>query len=399
MPGMSAINACAAARGRRQGRRWPAPLASLAWLCLAGCVGFGPAASATPAPPDPPAPVRPDYSNAANWVCAPGSDSVCRTGLDVRVVQPDGSSTVRRFRPAASPPIDCFYLYPTVSTERAAYAGLTNDPVIRAVTRAQAGRLSSVCRVLAPLYRQATRYFYRQLAIGHPLPPTPYAKEDVEAAWAYYMGHYNHGRGVVLIGHSQGAIRLQDLIATAIDGKPAQALLVAAFLAGDPSLAVPPGAVVGGTFAHVPTCSTAAQTGCAYAWGDYLAGSADERPPVFGRALGNGLASACDHPSAPGSGIGMLDWYEGRPPTAPASDPPFVEYVGAVTGTCRSRNGANIFVDTVLPGPRSAYLRSVLAARETIPGWGIHGEDIGLAQGNIIDVIEAEAAAWKRSHP
>ena len=42
---------------------------------------------------------------------------------------------------------------------------------------------------------------------------------DVKAAWAYYLAHENHGRGVVLIGHSQGSGVLTALIKQEIDGK------------------------------------------------------------------------------------------------------------------------------------------------------------------------------------
>ena len=44
--------------------------------------------------------------------------------------------------------------------------------------------------------------------------------DDVRDAWNYYLQHDNHGRGVVLIGHSQGAYVLAALLAQEIDGKP-----------------------------------------------------------------------------------------------------------------------------------------------------------------------------------
>ena len=39
-----------------------------------------------------------------------------------------------------------------------------------------------------------------------------YAYADVRAAWRDYLRNYNHGRGVVLIGHSQGTFVLRQLI-------------------------------------------------------------------------------------------------------------------------------------------------------------------------------------------
>ena len=47
---------------------------------------------------------------------------------------------------------------------------------------------------------------------------------DTEAAWRDYLAHDNHGRGVVLIGHSQGAYVLKHLVKTVIDRDPARLL-------------------------------------------------------------------------------------------------------------------------------------------------------------------------------
>jgi Protein of unknown function (DUF3089) len=326
-----------------------------------------------------------DYSLAANWVCRPGSDVPCTTGLDAEVLNADGTTEQQPFTAAADPVIDCFYVYPTVSQEQTDYADLTDSPEIQAETREQVGRLSSRCRVFAPIYRQETSY-----GLNHGAPPSDEPFDDVQAAWAYYLQNYNQGRGVVLIGHSQGTILLQQLIAKSIDGTANQALLVSAFLAGDPSLGVPSGGVVGGTFTHIPTCSAAAQTGCVYVWGDYLAGDTSA-PPLFGGARNDGLVSACVNPAAPGGGSGALKFYY-----AGANPPAWVEAIGQFTGACQAgSDGANIFVVTVLPGQFSAQNTSILTAAEVAPGWGIHPLDLSLVQGNILDVLDAEIATWQ----
>ena len=58
------------------------------------------------------------------------------------------SPTTRRF--------DCFYVYPTVSTETSANADLTVQPAERAAAIVQASRFSQRCTVWAPMYRQVT---------------------------------------------------------------------------------------------------------------------------------------------------------------------------------------------------------------------------------------------------
>ena len=330
-----------------------------------------------------------DYSVTAHWVCRPGSDTTCTTGLDATVEYADGHAVAQPFTPAADPLIDCFYVYPTVSQEQTQFADLTDSPIIQAVTRQQAGRLSSRCRVFAPIYRQETTYGLSHGGSGSTSPAPPML--DVQAAWAYYLQNDNKGRGVVLIGHSQGTILLQQLIAESIDGTATQALLVSAFLAGDPSLAVPPGGVVGGTFAHIPTCAAAAQTGCVYVWGSYLAGDTSA-PPIFGGARSDGLVSACVNPAAPAGGSGTLKfYYEG-------TNPPWVEAVGQLTGECQADSGAHIFVVTVLAGQFAAQHTATLKAAEVAPGWGVHPRDISLVQGNILDVLDAEIATWQAQH-
>jgi hypothetical protein len=341
-----------------------------------GSVGTPPASDAT------------DYSVVAHWVCRPGSDIVCTTALDAEVQNADGTTEAQPFTPAADPPIDCFYVYPTVSDEQTPYADLTDSPIIQAVTRQQVGRLSSRCRVFAPIYRQETSY-----GLSHGAPQSDAPMLDVQAAWTYYLQNDNKGRGVVLIGHSQGTILLQQLIAESIEGTASQALLVSAFLAGDPSLAVPPGGVVGGTFAHIPTCAAAAQTGCVYVWSSYLAGDVSA-PPLFGGARSDGLVSACVNPAAPSGGSGMLKFYY-----AGANPPAWVEAIGQVTGKCQAdSSGANTFVVTILPGKFAAQNTTTLKAAEVAPGWGVHPLDISLVQGNILDVLDAEIATWQSQH-
>ena len=91
---------------------------------------------------------------------------------------------------------------------------------------------------------------------------------DVVDAWNYYLQHDNNGRGVVLVGHSQGSGVLTQLIRNEIDGKPVQSRLVSAMLLGT-SLPVPRGKDVGGAFKYIPLCRSASQTGCVIAYASF----------------------------------------------------------------------------------------------------------------------------------
>ena len=371
-------------------------IAALSSLILAACGGGGGNTAATGstgstgsgAPPTD----ATDYSVVAHWVCRPEKDTVCTTGLDAEVQNAGGSTAAQPFTPNANPAIDCFYVYPTVSAQQTQFADLTEDPIIDAVTREQAGRLSSKCRVFAPIYRQVTNFGLNHGGVeGAGANDPPFV--DVLAAWTYYLQHDNKGRGVVILGHSQGTILLQRLMAENIDGTANQALLVSAFLAGNPSLAVPMGGVVGGTFAHIPVCTTAGQTGCVYVWGSYLAGDTSA-PPIFGAARGDGFVSACANPAAFGSAIGQLKFYYAGP-----NPPAWLEAIGQATGECQTdSNGAHIFVVTVLPGPFAAQVTNALKGAEVAPGWGVHPLDISLVLGNMLDVLDAEIATWQAQH-
>ena len=152
--------------------------------------------------------------------------------------------TGEKFTPNPDALIDCFYVYPTVTLEPTPNRDMTIGPAEKRVVRTQFARFASQCRLYAPMYRQVTLAGLRSILLGN----GPSAEEqkaerllaynDVLDAWNYYLQHDNHGRGVVLIGHSQGANILMHLIQNEIDGKPAQARLISAILLGA-NLAVP----------------------------------------------------------------------------------------------------------------------------------------------------------------
>jgi hypothetical protein len=345
----------------------------------------------TPALAQPAAPV--DYGQPVSWVCRPGKEAVCTTGLDAMAIAADGQRTRQAFAPAADPPIDCFYVYPTASNETTQYADMAQSPELEKTVRDQVGRLSSQCRVFAPLYRQLTSAGLNQDMASGVAPDWSAPYKDVLAAWTQYLSNDNHGRGVVLIGHSQGTILLQRLIAEEIDGKPIQKHLVSAFLAGDPSLPVPEGQKVGGVFKSIALCSSAAQTGCVYVWGSYLAGATPTKR-LFGGSPGHGLVGACESPAAPAGGSALLKAYLPRPEDAPADDPPYVALVGQLSGACQADALGDVLRVSVLPSKFAKRLTASFDRGGAYPEWGLHRLDMGLVEGNIVDVVAAESQAW-----
>ncbi|HUZ11578.1 MAG TPA: DUF3089 domain-containing protein [Caulobacteraceae bacterium] len=379
-----------------------------------------PAAAASPAarPPPMPASTAPnDYANRANWLCWPGRDDACASDLTATQVAPDGATRIQRFRPDPHPAIDCFYVYPTVSTEPTRFSDMKIQPQETNVVIQQAARLRAHCRLFAPMYRQGTLtaliYYqtHRRAPGAAPPPPAPALNyDDVRDAWNYYLAHENHGRGVVLVGHSQGSGLLAELIRNEIDAKPAQRRLVSAILMGA-TLNVPAGKAVGGDFKSIPLCRSDAQTGCAIAYSSFRA--TDLPPPAntfFGRPRkdGAGLEAACVNPASLAGGAGLAKPYFGVAPIAGQAQrfqwvkgktiaTPFVEPVGMLTATCVHSGPFHLLAIRIIPaaGPRAQDIPGDLIFGGMVQkNWGLHLIDANLFMGNLVDIVGDESRAW-----
>jgi hypothetical protein len=150
---------------------------------------------------------------AAAWLCRPGlsfAQDPCKTDLTTTVVGADGTGSVRPGRTDLDAPVDCFYVYPTVSRTAGTNAPRVADPAIRATATRQAGPFSAACKVYAPLYRQMTLAGWARALDDRAVFLDAF--RDVRDAWREYLREDNGGRGVVLIGHSQGTAILRRLL-------------------------------------------------------------------------------------------------------------------------------------------------------------------------------------------
>ncbi len=97
-----------------------------------------------------------DYSKAETWLCRPGRQDACSVDLTATVVAANGKLTREKFTADPKAPIDCFYVYPTVSLDTTPNSDMNAGREEASVIRAQLARFGSACRIYAPLYRQVT---------------------------------------------------------------------------------------------------------------------------------------------------------------------------------------------------------------------------------------------------
>jgi Protein of unknown function (DUF3089) len=339
------------------------------------------------------------------WLCKPGAaDNPCEPGLKTTLFSPAGERLgVRNVKEKERRKVDCFYVYPTVSDDEGTNSDRKIDPEERSIALYQAARYSQYCRVFAPMYRQVT---LSALFSGEPISGEAAATAygDVLRAWRVYLRRHNDGRGIVLLGHSQGTVVLRALAAAEIDGdRGLRRRLVSAILLGG-NVLVEEGRDVGGDFKRIPACERADQLGCVIAFSTF-----DEPVPEdarFGRPTGffGGDPATrdvlCTNPSALRGGKAPLRTIVPSEPFAPGTTigfateatglprfdvrTPFVEIVGGYVGRCSSADDADVL--QIRPAGGAPDLNPVPDA-----SWGLHLVDANIALGGLVDLVRKQS--------
>ena len=353
-----------------------------------------------------------DYLEPANWLCLPGRADVCSTPVPTTALNPNGYGSTGRSSVAKDPPVDCFYVYPTVSRDR----GANSDLIVSeetGVAQAQFARFAGVCRTFAPIYRQMTVSSIGQAALGQDIRPSQnLAYGDVRDAFRAYLANHNKGRPFILVGHSQGSWHLQRLIQEEIDGKPLHKQMALAIIPGFNTY-VPQGKLVGGTFNSVPLCSRAGERGCVITLVSYRTKNEPPAGALFGHAPQPGMTVGCVNPARPGSKDwqpldsywfarsgqpvpgGPIQWStEGAPPT------PYLRTEGLVSGRCVNagpRGYLEVRINADPSDKRTDRIGGeVGAAGFFLPGWGMHLADMSAPQGDLVRLVEEVAPRGAR---
>jgi Protein of unknown function (DUF3089) len=374
------------------------------------------AAFASQPPPDATPPKLNDYADGKTWLCRPGRQDACAIDHTTTVVAADGKLSKETWTADPNAPIDCFYVYPTISTDPTPNSDMNADPAELNVIKQQFARFASKCKPYAPLYRQITLVgLRRMLAPGAAVTLDQGLQyDDVKDAWNYYLKNDNQGRGVVLVAHSQGSFILNRLIHDEIDGKPIQSKLVSAILLGT-TLAVPKGKDVGGSFQHVPLCHAATQTGCVITFASFRSTVPPPANTLFGRVPNADMAAACTNPAALAGGSGELRAYldksgrtitsnaPGKPWVMPEQpiETPWVSVPGLLTAKCASNENASGYLEVTVHGdPADPRVDDVVgdigAGPNVLANWGLHLIDVNLVMGNLLDIVSEQTKVYQR---
>jgi hypothetical protein len=342
------------------------------------------------------------YRDDRMWLCRPDlPGSACRADLTATEIGADGARTIVPYVAATDPPVDCFYVYPTVDLRLLPgnHTDLADRGAIVDTTLAQAARFGEVCNLYVPLYRQITIGTYA--FGGHKAQRLDVAFSDVEDAFLHYMGQYNHGHKIVLIGHSQGADMVMRLLRSRFDHDPIlRARLLVALAIGGP-VEVVNRTTREASLANIPVCSSPDQVGCVVGYHSYRA--TDEPVRDWPWNDPRGQSSACVNPAA----VGSAGWHAfSRSYFATHGDharylahldgitTPFVLVRGFYGGACASDDGHTYLrvAPSGAPGDRRQGLVD-LGAWALNTGFGLHPLDVELAQGDLIELVRRAARA------
>lgn len=169
-----------------------------ALLCLIGWAAVSVGCGRTAAPTET-VPAAPDYAQTSSWF--------------------EGGSTTRQ-------PYDVFYVVPTCVFDWTTAGGETchymdtrnpdHQASVNGPIRLARGIFADEANFFAPYYRQITLESWMQDSVTiESRFATAYA--DIEAAFRYYLEHWNGGRPFILAGHSQGGKAVIELLVRAMD--------------------------------------------------------------------------------------------------------------------------------------------------------------------------------------
>lgn len=364
------------------------------------------------------------YSRPESWLCLPSIDDICGSDHRTTAIYADGKTEETVAHKNPDPLIDCFYVYPTASLDMSPNSDLVPDAEEELATAwSQISRYNEVCDIYAPVYRQRTVPATSGLIeipaddyVGGPgTTGFEIAYADVLDAFKHYLANSGELRGFILVGHSQGAAMLTELLKREIDTSDLlRKRFIAAHLLGGAHISA--GAV---EFETISPCDQTDEIGCIIAYNTFFGAEPPSPESWFGRTW--------HHPSWSISSWEELSWedVEASPslcvnpktfnaaraeltPLLPTSQDineafnvtsPWVTYPGLVVGECIKDQVFGYLSVEIRSGsedPRAAHI-----IRQSDAQSGLHSLDVNIALGDLLSTAKIQAASYLYlvSHP
>jgi hypothetical protein len=190
-------------------------------------------------------PPAPNYARASAWALNP-------VALDQHLM---------------TGPVDVFFIHPTTFNGGRNWNGPIDDGAARRqldriMLPNYAGPFARVGRIFAPRYRQASLYAHMTLR-EDARDARRFAYGDIQAAFRFYMSHYNFGRPFIVVGVEQGGLIADRLVREEIAPNP---LLAHDFVVGYMIDAIVPRDGYDAPGKTIPACRQRAQARCVVAW-------------------------------------------------------------------------------------------------------------------------------------
>ena len=206
-------------------------------------------------------PTGPNYDDLDYWAAHPDKQDQADQTPEPYLLDEQSTSAV-----------DVFFLHPTTyvgSKGEDQWNGPVDHPKLNQKTDDgtilfQASVFNGAGKIYAPRYRQAHLHSYYSKDTLSAKKAFDLAYKDVEAAFDYYIKHFNQGRPFIIASHSQGSTHAITLIKRKIEEQPLQKQLVVAYLVGMP--------VSENMFKSIKACTTPEEIACFCTWRSWRKG-------------------------------------------------------------------------------------------------------------------------------
>ena len=344
------------------------------------------------------------------WICPPTGTTTCVGPTVTKLVPLSGATISTTYQSQVNPVADCFFLYPTASPATSWNAPNRATAWLRQTVRSMALPFTRTCRLVAPVYQQVTlAHLSMTTATALDRAASEVAYQSVRRAWREYLKVTPSSRPVILIGFSQGAAMLAQLLRREIAPHTQQLRrVILSELVGGGLTVTSPRAVNDG-LAGIPLCAHIGAIHCVIAFDAFTAappGPALTGTPgapwsyLSGWTPAQGSTMVCVNPVYGGRLGGPLTPYLG--PDVPSAynyvaGTTYTTYTNRFRAACETKRGIEWLdirqIDPPKSGGRPNPVPSLPWGSDDSAA-GLHRESWGLTLGNLVLSARAAVSAW-----